>query len=102
MRTLQLKQLLEQTGLPVAYSFYRETPSAPFIVYEMTYSSNYEADDKVYHKRNRYNVELYTDKKDEDLESTIEDLFEANDIVWDKTETFVQSEELFQIVYTIY
>ena len=45
---------------------------------------------------------LYTNLKDPEIEEQIEQLFQDNYIVWDKTETFLADEELTQIIYTIY
>lgn len=91
---------LESTGMPVAYSFFREPQDPPFLVYEETYTNNFQADDHVYRVRPRYQVELYTQYKDPKAEENVEDVL--HDLNWDKTETFIDSEELFQVVYTIY
>ena len=91
---------LESTGMPVAYSFFREPQDPPFLVYFEHYTNNFQADDHVYHVRPRYQVELYTQYKDPKAEENVEDVL--HDLNWDKTETFLDSEELFQVVYTIY
>lgn len=100
MQPNELLQLLESTGFPVAYSFFREPQEPPFLVYLMAYTNNFQADDHVYHIRPRYQVELYTDKKDPVAERTVEAALSG--LNWDKNETFIQSEELFQVVYTIF
>ena len=91
---------LESTGIPVAYSFFREPQDPPFLVYFEPYTNNFQADDHVYRVRPRYQVELYTQYKDPKAEENVEDVL--HDLNWDKTETFIDSEELFQVVYTIY
>jgi hypothetical protein len=91
---------LESTGMPVAYSFFREPQDPPFLVYFEPYTNNFQADDHVYRVRPRYQVELYTQYKDPKAEENVEDVL--HDLNWDKTETFIDSEELFQVVYTIY
>ena len=91
---------LESTGMPVAYSFFREPQDPPFLVYFEPYTNNFQADDHVYRVRPRYQVELYTQYKDPKAEENVEDVI--HDLNWDKTETFIDSEELFQVVYTIY
>ena len=95
-------EALATTKLPVAYGFFRETPEPPFLVYILAYSNNFGADDIVYHPRDRYNVELYTDRKDPETEKTVQDALDDAELFWDKTETFVPDEELYQIIYTIY
>lgn len=91
---------LESTGMPVAYSFFRDPQDPPFLVYFEPYTNNFQADDHVYRVRPRYQVELYTQYKDPKAEENVEDVL--HDLNWDKTETFIDSEELFQVVYTIY
>jgi len=46
-------------------------------------------------------VELYSKTKDPTSEALIEGLFDANEIYWDKTETYIESEGLYQVLYEI-
>lgn len=93
--------LLKSTGLPVAYHHFTSPPSPPYIVYLFAYSSNFGADNKVHSQADNYQVELYTKTKDPAAEALIEGLFDANDIYWDKTETYIESEGLYQVLYEI-
>ncbi len=93
--------LLKSTGLPVAYHHFKTPPEPPYIVYLFSYSSNFGADNKVYQKVPRYQVELYTTIKDLASEKLIEDLFDENSIYWEKTETYIDSEGLYQVLYEI-
>ena len=97
----ELYNLLKSTGLPVAYHHFEEPPSLPYIIYLFTYSSNFAADSKIYHKTNNYQVELYSNKKDLTSEKLIEDAFDNNDIYYDKSETYIESEEMYQVIYEI-
>jgi hypothetical protein len=96
-----LFQLLKTTGLPVAYHHFTSPPTPPYIVYLFSYSSNFGADNKVYDAEKNFQVELYTTNKDPTSEALIEGLFDANDIYWDKTETYIESEGLYQVLYEI-
>ena len=96
-----LYQLLKTTGPPVTYHHFVSPPKPPYIVYLFAYSSNFGADNKVYGQADNYQVELYTTKKDPTPEALIEDLFDDNDIYWEKTETFIESEGLYQVLYEI-
>ena len=96
-----LFNLLKSTGLPVAYHHFTSPPSPPYIVYLFTYSSNFGADNKVHSQADNYQVELYTKTKDPAVEALIEGLFDANDIYWEKTETYIESEGLYQVLYEI-
>ena len=96
-----LFNLLKSTGLPVAYHHFASPPSPPYIVYLFSYSSNFGADNRVYNKQSNYQVELYSTKKDPASEKLLEDLFDDNDIYWEKTETYIESEGLYQVLYEI-
>jgi len=93
--------LLKSTGLPVAYHHFTSPPTPPYIVYLFSYSSNFGADNKVHSQADNYQVELYTKTKDPTSEALIEGLFDANEIYWEKTETYIESEGLFQVLYEI-
>ncbi len=93
--------LLKTIGLPVAYHHFTSPPSPPYIVYLFAYSSNFGADNKVHKEIQNYQVELYTTKKDPASEKLIEDLFDEHDIYWEKTETYIESEDLYQVLYEI-
>ena len=96
-----LLTLLKSTNLPVAYHHFTSPPSPPYVVYLFAYNTNFGADNKVYQAIDNYQVELYTTKKDPDSEKLVEDLFDSNDIFWDKSETWIESEGLYQVVYEI-
>ena len=101
MTQAELYSLLSSTGLSVAYNHFKSPPALPYIVYLFTSSNNFGADSKVYHKANAYQVELYSDRKDIANEFLLEDLFDENEIYYDKTETYIESEELYQTLYEI-
>ena len=96
-----LFNLLKSTGLPVAYHHFTSPPSPPYVVYLFSYSSNFGADNKVYDAQKNFQVELYAKAKDLASEKLIEDLFNANDIYWEKTEMFIDTEGLYQVLYEI-
>ena len=101
MDEVTLFNLLKSTGLPVAYHHFKTPPEPPYIVYLFAYSSNFGADNKVHKEIPNYQVELYTTIKDPANEKQIEELFDTNDIYWDKTETYIESEGLYQVLYEI-
>ena len=93
--------LLTTLNLPVAYHHFTSPPSPPYIVYLFSYSSNFGADNKVYDAEKNFQVELYTKTKDLTSEALIEGLFDAYEIYWEKTETYIDSEGLYQVLYEI-
>jgi len=98
---IELKSLLDQSGYPVAYSHFNSPPSPPYIMYLVAFSSNFHADNQSYVKIQNAQVELYTEYKDLEAEQALEDVLDQNDIPYDTTETFIETEQLFQKVYEI-
>lgn len=106
MNLIELRTILEATGIPVAYSHFVESevdpiPSPPFICYLVVYSSNFSADNKTYKAIQNVQVELYTDRKDLEIESILEAVLDENEIPYATTETFIESESLFQKIYEV-
>jgi hypothetical protein len=106
MNLVQLKNILEATGFPVAYSHFVETenepmPKPPFIVYLATYSSNFMADNKVHIPIENVQIELYTNKKDLEAEAQVEIVLDASEIPYSTTEIFIESEQVYQKIYEV-
>ena len=76
-------------------------PSLPFICFMEVSSDNFVADCKVYHKITEVDIELYSDQKDTVSEEGIESMLNTNKIVWDKSEYYIDSENMLQVVYGI-
>ncbi|WP_342541046.1 hypothetical protein MHI39_08215 [Heyndrickxia sp. FSL K6-6286] len=106
MNLIELKDLLDTVGYPVAYYQFIATnnkpvPDPPYITYLVAYSSNFMADGKVYKKIDNVQVELYTVKKDLTAEAKLEAVLDNNEIPYQTTETFIESEGLFQKIYEV-
>lgn len=101
MTLLELVQILKATGYPVAYSHFPSTPSVPFITYLESTSDNFQADNRTYKRVKIIDIELYTNKKDLTAESNLETLLDANDLPYEILETYIETEQLFQKIYTI-
>jgi hypothetical protein len=106
MNLQELHEILQATGMPVAYSHFTESdteplPTPPFVVYLCTYSSHFHADSKVYKYIDNVQIELYTSKKDLDAESRIEEVLNDNEIPFQTIETYIESEQLFQKIYEV-
>jgi len=106
MTLTQLNTLLKATGYPVAYSHFVGTdahpvPNPPYITYFVDESSNFFADNRVYAKSNFIIIELYTDRKDMVAEGKVEALLDENEIPYESSETYIESENLFQKIYNV-
>ena len=77
-----------------------ESPDPPFICYLLPQSDNFSADGKVYLKVSSVNIELYTDSKDLAVEQTLEAVLDTHGIFYDKTEVWIESEKLYEVLYS--
>lgn len=96
-----LVEMLQELKIPFAYDHFAEgeSPEPPFICYLLPGSNNFAADGKVYFKVNEVHIELYTDFKDLALEKKVEDIFDSRDIFYNKSETWIESEKLYEVLY---
>ena len=98
----ELLQMLSDTQIPFAYHHFAEgeSPEPPFICYLLPGSNNFSADGKVYYKINEVHIELYTDLKDLAVEQQLEDVLDEHGIFYNKSETWIESEKLYEVLYT--
>ena len=78
-----------------------KAPKLPFICYLATSTDNFDADNKVYHVLQGVDIELYTKTKSEGTEALIEAKLEELELVWDKYEEWLDSEECYEIIYSV-
>lgn len=97
----KLLELLNKMGIPFAYDHFAEgeSPDPPFICYLLPGSDNFAADGKAYYKINDVRIELYTDKKDLSVEQSVEEVLDAASIFYAKSETWIDSEKLYEVLY---
>ena len=97
-------QILSETQIPFAYHHFAEgeSPEPPFICYLLPGSNNFSADGKVYYKINEVHIELYTDLKDLAVEQQLEDVLDEHGIFYNKSETWIEREKLYEVLYTFY
>lgn len=101
MTLSDINTLLETTGFPVTYRAWpvKMAPPLPYICYLVGYSNNFGADNMVYHRINHMQIELYTKLKDPEAEDKVEQALSS--LYWEKTETYIDTEECYQILYEI-
>ena len=88
---------------PTAYWSFPENnaPEMPYITYFEESSDNFGADNKVYHHRKRISVELLTKKKDPEAEKAVENAFDSASLFWEKTETHLDDEDAYEVIYSL-
>ena len=98
----KILSILKGLGIPFAYDHFAqgESPDPPFICYLIPSSDNFSADGVAYYKINQYKIELYTDVKDLSLERKIDEALDEASIFYNKSETWIESESLYEVLYT--
>ena len=94
--------MLEEMGLPFAYHHFAEgdSPEPPFVCYLLPGSKNFGADGRVYYKINEVHIELYTDWKDLAVEQGVEAVLDEHGVFYNKSEVWIESEKLYEVLYT--
>jgi len=102
MTPQNINTMIESVGIPYAYHQFADDTGQqpPFICFFYGNSDDLAADDTNYTRFERLYIELYTDEKDFALEKTIETLLNANDLVFAKEQTYIDSERMHETIYT--
>jgi len=102
MTLTELYNVLLETHLPVAYRAFKpeENVKPPCITYKTAFSSNFGADNKVYSPFLNIDIKLFEEIKD-GSELVLEDVLNNNSIFWDKTETWDDTEKVYEILYEV-
>lgn len=87
----------------VAYRAFpeNEAPKLPFICYLETGAENFFADNKVYTTAIIVDIELYSKNRDLISEKLIENKLADNDITWTKDIEYIDSEKVYETIYTV-
>ena len=101
MTTQEIYEGLKSLGYPVAYSHFAEgdVPDLPYIVYYFPGTDNFSADGIVYHQVTELNIELYTVKKDLEAEKKIGNWMTENELFYEKSEYYIESERMLQVIF---
>jgi len=86
----------QSVSVPVAYRFFRAPQDPPFICFYIDGTDNAFADNSVNKTINQWTVELYTENKNPILEKNLEAVLP----VWNKTESYIDTENLIMNAYT--
>lgn len=93
--------MISGMGLPYTYDSFPNNiaPAAPYIVFNFPNNDDFAADNINYVSIDTLNIELYTATKDFTTEAAVEAVLTANGLFYQKTETYIRQENLFQIRY---
>ena len=97
----EVMAMLSELDIPFAYDHFAEgeAPEPPFICFLFPGSDNFSADNVVYAEFEELHIELYTDEKDPELEARMEAVLTEHELFWQKTEVWIESEKLYEVLY---
>lgn len=98
----EVDTMLASIGLDYAYNHFTDDTAheLPFICFYYSEANDFAADNKNYQKIRELDIELYTQNKDFILEETVESVLTDHGFVYDKSETYLESELMYMVVFT--
>ena len=96
----QINEIMEEMGLPFAYHHFAEgeSPTPPFLLF-LSGENTFSADNYMYFSFKQLDIELYTDIKNPELEENIERVLKRHKIYYTKSEIWIESEKLYEVLY---
>lgn len=86
------------------YSYYQgESGSViktPYLLFDYPDRDDVKADDKNYAKIQNVSIEYDSKKRDVEIETKIESILEESDIVYQKEETYISAQKVYEVMYT--
>ena len=76
-----------------------DAPDPPFLLFLTEGEDTFGADNIMYHSFKRLNIELYTDEKSPETEKSVEEVLTSHGIYYSKSEIWIESEKLYEILY---
>lgn len=97
-----LEGIAYDLDMPVAYSHFKDHTEPPFLVYIGAGQNQGRGDNKVYWRKNAYQVEYYFKEKNEAIEASIEDAFTSDGWLFTKSDdSFIEGMGVFVIFYDV-
>ncbi|QIW56477.1 hypothetical protein GU335_07750 [Pseudolactococcus raffinolactis] len=103
MNLMEFKAELEKLEIPIQYRAFAvgHAPQLPYIIFYENDSDNIFADNQNWFDVLNVVCELYADNKDIELETKLQKLFYYNEIEYNSTETFIDSENMYLKAYDV-
>lgn len=97
----EINEMMQEMELPFAYHHFAEgeSPDPPFLLFLSPGEHTFSADNLMYYSFKQLNIELYADKKSPDIETEIEAVLRSHNIFYAKSETWIESEKLYEVLY---
>lgn len=97
----EIHEMMQEMDCPFSYHHFAEgeNPAPPFLLFLSPGENTFSADNVAYFSFKQLDIELYTDKKLPELEEQVEAVLAKHEIYYTKTELFIDSEELYEVLY---
>jgi hypothetical protein len=91
------------TGCAYAYDHFAEgeNPDPPFLCFLYPQAEEFGADNIVYHSFSHLDIEVYTDRKDPELEQKVEAVLSAYELFYHKSEVWIEEEKMYEVLYEL-
>ena len=91
------------TGCAYAYDHFAEgeSPDPPFLCFLYPQAAEFGADNIVYHCFSQLDIEVYTDRKDPELEQKVEAVLSAYELFYHKSEVWIEDEKMYAVLYEL-
>ena len=101
MTRKEVNLMVKSINLPYAYYQFPDgtAQAPPFICFFYSGTNDLYADQENYQRIEQLNIELYTKKKDFDLEASIESILKANGLTYTRQDSYIGDEKMWQIAY---
>ena len=96
---IDIKQMLEESHIPVFRGHAHVGQKVPYMVYHVNYPDNFGADDVTYYKVPQYTVDLYQLTPNELVRETIEAILTENGFYFTSDEADMEDQSLFITYY---
>ena len=99
----EISEMMQEIGLPNAYHHFAEGESTdpPFLLFLSSGENTFGADNLMYISFKRLHIELYTDEKSPEAEECVEEVLHQHNIYYTKSETWIESEKLYEVLYEL-
>ncbi len=99
----EINEMMQEMGLPFAYHHFAEgeAPKPPFLIFLSPGETTFSADNRMYFSFKKLDIELYTDRKSPESEQQVEAVLNRYHLYYTKTEAWIESEKLYEILYEL-
>ena len=97
----EINEMMQEIGLSFAYHHFAEgeSPDPPFTLFLSPGEHTFGADDLMYISFKKLDIEIYTDEKSPETEERVEEILHQHNIYFTKTELWIESERLYEVLY---